>query len=39
MRKTIEANFINGNLVPLEPCGLNDGDETLVQVHGATPDH
>ena len=40
MRKTIKANFINGNLVPLEPCDLNDGDEVLVQVHvanGATP--
>ena len=33
MRKTIKANFINGNLVPLEPCDLNDGDEVLVQVH------
>ena len=40
MRKTIKANFVNGNLVPLEPCDLNDGDEILVQVHvanGATP--
>ena len=40
MRKTIKASFINGNLVPLEPCDLNDGDEVLVQVHvanGATP--
>ncbi len=35
MRKTIKANFINGNLVPLEPCDLNDGDEVLVQVHVA----
>ncbi len=32
MRKTIKANFINGSLVPLEPCDLNDGDEVLVQV-------
>ena len=40
MRKTIKASFINGNLVPLEPCDLNDGDEVLVQVHvanGTTP--
>ena len=40
MRKTIKASLINGNLVPLEPCDLNDGDEVLVQVHvanGATP--
>ena len=35
MRKTIRANFINGNLVPLEPCALNDGDEVLVQVQVA----
>jgi len=35
MRKTIKANFINGSLVPLEPCDLNDGDEVLVQVHVA----
>ena len=35
MRKTIKANFINGTLVPLEPCDLNDGDEVLVQVHVA----
>ena len=35
MRKTIEANFIDGYLVPLEPCDLNDGDEVLVQVHVA----
>lgn len=35
MRKTIKANFINGALVPLEPCDLNDGDEVLVQVHVA----
>ena len=40
MKKTIKASLINGNLVPLEPCDLNDGDEVLVQVHvanGATP--
>ena len=40
MKKTIKVSFINGNLVPLEPCDLNDGDEVLVQVHvanGATP--
>ena len=39
MRKTIKASFINGNLVPHEPCALNDGEEVLVQVHianGAT---
>ena len=35
MRKTIKASLINGNLVPLEPCDLNDGDEVLVQVHVA----
>ena len=35
MRKTIKANFINGSLVPLEPCDFNDGDEVLVQVHVA----
>ena len=35
VRKTIKANFINGTLVPLEPCDLNDGDEVLVQVHVA----
>ena len=37
MRKTIKANFINGSLVPLEPCDINDGDEVLVQVHVPTP--
>ena len=37
MRKTIKANFINGALVPLEPCDLNDGDEVLVQVHVPMP--
>lgn len=37
MRKTIRADFIDGNLVPLEPCVLNDGDEVLVNVvNGAT---
>ena len=35
MRKIIKANFINGALVPLEPCDLNDGDEVLVQVRVA----
>lgn len=37
MRKTIKANFINGSLVPMEPCDLNDGDEVLVQVHVPMP--
>ena len=37
MRKTIKANFINGSLVPQEPCDLNDGDEVLVQVHVPMP--
>ena len=37
MRKKIKANLINGNLVPLEPCDLNDGDEVLVQVHVPLP--
>lgn len=35
MRKTIKANFINGSLLPLEPCNFNDGDEVLVQVQVA----
>ena len=37
MRKIIKANFIDGSLVPLEPCDLNDGDEVLVQVHVPMP--